>query len=118
MKEILAWKLEHLRDLWGIQFPDRINEFTDKWHNPDSMDKFLFFLRSPKNNPPVNKSGSYRFKLEEIPGFHRKVIYVIGDLFPTISFMKKRYNCSSAMKAVLYYPHRLGKLVWLFKTPG
>ena len=55
MSEILAWRLEPLRDLWGISFPEWIDEFIDKWYNPDSINKFIFFLKSPKDNPPVDR---------------------------------------------------------------
>ncbi|MCK7535028.1 MAG: hypothetical protein MZV63_30585 [Marinilabiliales bacterium] len=47
MQEILAWRLEPLRDLWGISFPEWINEFINKWYNPASINKFVFFLKSP-----------------------------------------------------------------------
>ena len=113
MAEILAWRLEPLRDLWGISFPDWMNDFINKWYNPDSINKFVFFLKSPKNNPTPDRSWLYRHNLGEIPGVHRRVLYVLGDLFPTISFMKKRYGCSSGLKAFLHYPLRWGKLLYL-----
>ncbi len=115
MSKILAWRLEPLRDLWGISFPGWMNDFIDKWYDPASMNKFVFFLRSPKNNFPSDKSIFYRSMIKDIPGLHRKIIFIVGDLFPTIRFMKKRYKCRSAWKAVLYYPHRLGKILWLFR---
>jgi Uncharacterised nucleotidyltransferase len=115
MTEILAWHLEALREMWGVSFPGWLNDFIDKWHNQDFFDKFLFFLGSPKNNPPEDKPGFYRYIIRDIPGFHRKVLYVLGDLFPSISFMKNRYNCNSTRRVLFYYPHRFGKILWLFK---
>jgi len=115
MSEILAWHLEPLRDIWGVSFPQWLNDFIDKWHNEDFIDRFFFFLRSPKNNPPGDKSGFYRHILDDIPGFHRKFLFILGDLFPTVSFMKNRYKCKSTWKVLLYYPHRLGKVLWLLK---
>jgi hypothetical protein len=115
MNEILAWRLEPLRDLWGICFPGWINDFIDKWYNPASINKFVFFLKSPKDNPPSDRAWFYRNTLKDVPGFHRKVIFLLGDLFPTISWMKKRYGCTSGWKTFLYYPHRLGKLWYLIK---
>jgi len=112
---ILAWKLEPLRDLWGISFPSWVNEFIDKWYNPDSINKFIFFLKSPKNNPPPDHANYYRHAVSEIPGFHRKFLFVLGDIFPSLSFMKKRYGCASSWKVLIYYPHRVGKLWWLVK---
>ena len=115
MSEILAWHLEPLRDVWDVSFPQWLNDFIDKWHNEDFVDRFFFFLRSPKNNPPGDKSGFYRHILDDIPGFHRKFLFILGDLFPTVSFMKNRYKCKSTWKVLLYYPHRLGKVLWLLK---
>jgi hypothetical protein len=115
MSDILAWHLEPLRDIWGVSLPGWINDFIDKWHNEDFINRFFFFLRSPKNNPPVDKAGFYRHILGEIPGFHRKFLFVLGDLFPYVSFMKNRYKCKSTWRVLLYYPHRLGKVLWLLK---
>jgi hypothetical protein len=115
MSEILAWHLEPLRDIWRVSFPQWLNDFIDKWHNEDFIDRFFFFLRNPKNNPPGDKAGLYRHILDDIPGFHRKFLFILGDLFPTVSFMKNRYKCKSTWKVLLYYPHRLGKVLWLFR---
>jgi hypothetical protein len=115
MAEILARRLEPLRDLWGISFPDWINEFIDKWYSPASINNFIFFLKSPKGNPPLNKAKVYRHNLRDIPGLHRKILYVFGDLFPTFDFMKRRYRCKSAWQAFLYYPFRWGKLWYLIR---
>lgn len=115
MSEVLAWHLEPLRDLWGVTFPGFINDFIDKWYNPDSITKFIFFLRSPKDNPPLNKAKFYRQVINDIPGLHRKFLYILGDLFPKVSFMKNRYKCNSTWRVLLYYPHRVGKILWLFK---
>lgn len=115
MSEILAWRLEPLRDLWGISFTPAINDFMNKWHDQRSIDKFVFFLKSPKGNPPLDKAWYYRHAINEIPGLHRKLLFIIGDIFPTIPFMKRRYKCKNGFKALLYYPHRLGKILYLFK---
>jgi len=115
MLEILACRLEPLRDLWGISFPGWIDDFIDKWHNPDSINKFIFFLKSPKDNPPLDKARFYRHIINDIPGFHRKFLFLLGDIFPSVSFMKKRYNCTSTWKVLLFYPKRVGKILWLFK---
>ena len=112
MSDILAWKLESLRDFWDMSFPDWVNDFIDKRRHPDTINRFLFFLKNPKNNPPLDKAFVYREIVREIPGLHRKLLLIIGDIFPSITFMKKRYNCSK-LKAIMYYPARLGKLWWL-----
>jgi hypothetical protein len=115
LSEILAWRLEPLRDLWGISFPSWIDDFIDRWYNPDSINKFVFFLGSPKDNPPSDKSSAYRHIVNDVPGIHRKILFLLGDIFPSISFMKKRYNCSETWRVLFYYPHRFGKVLWLFR---
>jgi len=119
MSEILAWRLAPLRNLCGVSFPGWINDFIDKWYHPDSISKFVFFLKSPKGNPPLDRAGSYRHLISDIPGIHRKFLFILGDLFPTISFMKERYKCRSTWKVLIHYPKRFGKILWLFapKTP-
>ncbi len=115
MSEILAGKLEPLRDLWGISFPEGINEFINKRNNPSSIDRFIIFLKSPKDNSSPDRAVLYRHNISEVPGLHRKTLFLLGDLFPTIRFMKKRYNCNSGWKALLYYPLRWGKVWYLLK---
>ena len=117
MREILASHLKMLKDFWGIEFPTTINDFIEKWYARDSTQKFIFFLGSPKNNPPLDRPGVYRRIIKDIPGIHRKLFFVLGDLFPTISFMKNRYKCDSTLKVLFYYPHRVGKILWLI-LPG
>jgi hypothetical protein len=115
LNELLATKLKILGEFWSISYEEHVTEFIDRWSDGEFSKRFLFFLGSPKGNPLPDRSGSYRDIFREIPGIHRKALYFIGDLFPTIRFMKKRYGCRSAWRALLYYPHRLGKIVWLFR---
>jgi hypothetical protein len=34
------------------------------------------------------------------------------DIFPSLRWMKKRHRCST-VKAILLYPRRIGKLLWV-----
>lgn len=115
MSEILASRLEILRYYWDLLFPEWLNDFIGEWHNPDTVNKFAYFLKSPKDNPPSDKEGFYRNLVKEIPGLHRKFLFLLGDIFPTFGFMKKRYGCKSNWKVLIYYPHRIGKLWWLIR---
>jgi hypothetical protein len=115
LSRVLAWKLEPLRDLLGISFPEWIDNFIDKWFHPDSINTFVCFLKSPKGNKVERPGLVYRNTLREVPGLHRKIMFLLGDLFPTISFMKKRYKLKSSAKALLYYSVRFGKIFWLIR---
>jgi hypothetical protein len=115
MTAALATKLFILREYWGICYAGWLNEYIDNRREDDASVKFRFFLKSPKGNPVPDKSVPYREIFRHVPGFHRKALYLLGDLFPTISFMKNRYSCKSGLAAILYYPHRWGKVLWLVK---
>jgi hypothetical protein len=106
MSEILARRLEPLRDLCGISFPGWINEFIDKWYHPDAINKFVFFLKNPTENLAPGRRVRHLNELAEIPGLHRKILYILGEIFPSISFMKKRYTIRSTFSAVMCYPLR------------
>ena len=54
---------------------------------------------------------AYKNALKSIPEKYR-FQYLTGDIFPSVRWMKERYGCGW-LKAVMYYPHRLGKLWWL-----
>lgn len=116
MSETLACHLGPLRDLWGITFPAWVDDFIDRWFTPGSINKFIFFLKSPKDNPALDKARYYRHVISDIPGIHRKFIFLLGDIFPSVSFMKKRYGCKSIWKVLMYYPHRMGKVLWLVRS--
>jgi hypothetical protein len=113
MPEVLAAKLEIMRDAWGFTFPDPFNDFIKDWCDPRYINSFSFFLKNPKSKPLYTRSEYYLRMIKDIPGAHRKFIFVLGDLFPSLSFMKKRYKCKSGLKAFFFYPHRAGKVLWL-----
>ena len=70
------------------------------------------FISNPQqeNNPRYRKAA-YKINIRSIPAKHR-LQYIIGDIFPSIEWMKKRYKCNG-VKAMAYYPARVGKLGWL-----
>ena len=116
LMEILSAKLYILKRYWGVHLPPPLETLVNE-KAPAGTDRlFRAFLSQPKGHPVAyNRSRNYRQAIKQIPGLHRKIIFIIGDLFPTLKFMKKRYNTRSMFGAILYYPHRLGKLVYLFK---
>jgi hypothetical protein len=115
MNEILASKLMILRDFRGIDLPEWLDEFTEKWRNERTYSRFLLFLKNPDKGSNYDKPQVYRKILAGVPGLHRKALFILGDLFPTFEFMKKRYGCESRWQTLVYYPHRLGKIFWLFR---
>jgi hypothetical protein len=70
------------------------------------------FIRDPQQNYKVKYlKTAYKDGVNSIPLKYRWK-YIIGDIFPDLKWMKKRYNCHT-LKAVLHYPIRIGKLLWL-----
>jgi hypothetical protein len=70
------------------------------------------FIMNPKQEMTTEQRRiAYRENMRFVPLKYR-LRYILGDIFPSIQWMKKRYNCS-AVKALIYYPARIGKLIWL-----
>ncbi|HUW93082.1 MAG TPA: nucleotidyltransferase family protein [Bacteroidales bacterium] len=81
-----------------------------------NTDRFLVNLEDPGYAEPVTPSEVYRRNLSAINGIKGKLIFIAGDLFPSVSFMKKRYGRQSVLGALLCYPHRMGKLFVILKA--
>ena len=75
---------------------------------PDS-----FILNPKQENEPQYLKTAYRNTFYSIAVKHR-LRFLTGDIFPSLKWMKKRYKCGT-LRALLYYPFRLGKLFWLLK---
>jgi hypothetical protein len=55
--------------------------------------------------------ASYNATIKSVPAKYR-LRFITGDIFPSLNWMKKRYKCGG-LKAMLYYPLRIGKILWL-----
>jgi len=80
------------------------------------LNRFLMNLEDPGYAEPVSAAEFYRRNLGAINGTKGKLIFIAGDLFPSITFMKRRYGRRTATGAMLYYPHRLGKILVILKA--
>lgn len=70
------------------------------------------FISNPKQEMKNEyRKAAYKANILNVPLKHR-LRFITGDIFPSIKWMKKRYKCNG-FKALLYYPHRTGKLIWL-----
>ena len=70
------------------------------------------FISEPiQENKPKFRNKAFKRTLYSIDSKHR-LQFLIGDIFPSLEWMKKRYGCSG-LRAVFYYPQRIGKLFWL-----
>jgi len=70
------------------------------------------FISNPmQGNKAEFRKAAYKAIICSIAPKHR-LRFLLGDTFPSISWMKKRYKCKGP-KAMIYYPQRIGKLFWL-----
>jgi hypothetical protein len=70
------------------------------------------FISNPnQENIPHHRRAAYKTNIRALSSKNR-LRYITGDIFPSVKWMKKRYSCS-ALKALLYYPRRVFKLLWL-----
>jgi hypothetical protein len=96
---------------WGIQVPHemRLNPEQEK----EAVKTFIQRILHPGLVKPVSQREFFRRNLKSIRGVRKKLIFIAGDLFPSVGFMKRRYGCRTTMQALLYYPHRFGKISWI-----
>ncbi|MCU0378362.1 MAG: nucleotidyltransferase family protein [Bacteroidales bacterium] len=104
--------LSILKQSYSLEIPAISLALTDS--EKERVNGFMEKLRRPDSIIPQSPRSKYLDILESLPGIRRKLIFVASDIFPSPGFMKKRYNCQSAASALLHYPHRLGKAVWIF----
>jgi hypothetical protein len=70
-----------------------------------------FILNPQQNNKLKFLKAGYKAGVISVPSKYR-LRFIFGDIFPSVKWMKKRYKCGT-LKAVLHYPIRVGKLLWL-----
>jgi len=81
----------------------------------DPESSFIFpesFVYEPSQvNKKSFRKTDFRKTVYSLPVKYR-LRFIIGDILPSVSWMKRRYRCG-AIRAFLHYPQRLGKLLWL-----
>ena len=79
---------------------------------PDAITYPEKFIMNPFQKPSSRfHKASYKKSFKSIAPRYR-LYFILGDLFPTLAWMKKRYRCNG-FKAIGRYPERLGKLMWI-----
>lgn len=81
----------------------------DKTSNVVMPDTFITDPHQKSNK--AYRKAAYKKSFASVPAKYR-LRYLAGDIFPSVRWMKERYKCSS-LKALLYYPLRIGKVIWL-----
>lgn len=114
IEEEVKVALHLMKVLYDFDVP---SEFTaDVKTELIGLSRFLMNLEDPGYAEPVSAAEFYRRNLAAINGTYGKLIFIAGDLFPSITFMKRRYGRRTAPGALLCYPHRLGKIFVILKA--
>jgi hypothetical protein len=109
LEGILKDKLGLLRRYMGVNMPPEY-QFEP---SAAAAERFMAMLQKPKDNTPQDRKALYREKVRSVPGLHRKLLFLLGDILPSFTFMKKRYSKKSVLAILPYYLLRPGKLLWL-----
>jgi hypothetical protein len=116
LEEELSEKLFLLKDFWGINLTPVDLKVPDPVEKETVIEKFIHFLRHPKDTKLDDNPESLLKPMKELEGFYNKTLFIIGYLIPTIPFMKYRYKAQSTLKVILFYPIRWAKLLKLVIT--
>src|SRR5690606_6755135 len=105
-----------MEQVWGLEIPEEMRAQT-----PDENRKagrFMHDLMHPGAVEALSQREMFNRNMASLKSFRKKAIFILGDIFPSVGFMKKRYGCRTAAGAVFRYPHRLGKIAWFLGLPG
>lgn len=101
-----------IEKFYGIAVPSAFHAIEGPGR--ERVDAFRYQLLDPGAAKPRSPKDIFLENLRSLKGMRRKLIFITGDLFPSVEFMKNRYGCRTVLSALLFYPHRLGKLIWIF----
>jgi hypothetical protein len=116
IERALAEKIFLLDELWGAKLPIDIPVILKYGEKQQTIEKFIHFLRYPKDMRSDGSAESLLKPLKEFEGLYPKVLFIVGYLFPSITFMKYRYSLKSGLQTLFYYPVRWAKLINLIAT--
>lgn len=105
-----------MEQVWGVTIPVEMrarNGITPSGSEAGKAAGFMHDLMHPGSVVPVSQHELFSRNLKALKSPGKKLIFILGDIFPSIGFMKRRYGCHTTLRALLFYPHRLGKLAWI-----
>lgn len=94
--------------VWGLTLPGEAGKAEEKL-----VESFMEKVRKPWSVASLSQREFFLRNLRSFDRGWKKVLFIAGDMFPSVDFMKRRYGCRTVLKALLFYPHRLGKLLWI-----
>ena len=106
-----------MHQVWGVEVPPEMRALPGS-DEEKKAGEFMHALMYPGSVAPVSQRAMFTTNIRSMRSLRKKMIFILGDLFPSFDFMKRRYGCRSALSALLFYPHRLGKLAWVLGLPA
>ncbi|MRR19256.1 hypothetical protein EG827_03595 [bacterium] len=100
-----------MEQAWGMAIPPELRARPGA--EQVKAGRFMDDLMYPDQLRPESQRDMFSRNMRSLTGFKKKLVFVAGDIFPSLHFMRQRYGCRTNLSAMLYYPHRLGKLVWV-----
>jgi hypothetical protein len=100
-----------MEQAWGMSIPPELRARPGA--EQVKAGRFMDDLMYPDQLRPESQRDMFSRNMRSLTGFKKKLVFVAGDIFPSLHFMRQRYGCRTNLSAMLYYPHRLGKLVWV-----
>lgn len=106
LRNQLLQKLYIMNRFWGFKLPEQLEASVSEEEKKEGTELFIKYLRKPQNEPLKFHEDEFIRTLGLIPGTWNKILYTIGDLAPSLTFMKFRYGTRTRIGALLYYPVR------------
>ncbi len=100
-----------MKQVWGVVLPDGMTVSSDAENAV--VARFMNRLAHPESVESLTQREMFMRNLRALKSPLKKFIFILGDIFPSVGFMKRRYNCRYKTAAFLFYPHRLGKILWI-----
>ncbi len=101
-----------MEQVWQLEIPAEMKARPGR--EEGKADLFMHDLMYPGLITPENQRDMFTRNLHSMRGLRKKLIFIAGDIFPSVDFMKRRYGRRSSLSVILHYPHRLGKIIWIF----
>lgn len=101
-----------MEQVWGVALPESMAADSSAAQEA-AVASFMNRLAHPGSVESISQREMFMRNLKALKSPRKKLIFILGDIFPSVGFMKRRYNCRSKVAAFLFYPHRLGKIPWI-----
>jgi hypothetical protein len=107
LSHILQSTLDHVEEIWNIALPDNVSSRLEQ--SISIGERVLFMI----NVAPLPQVGYLWDGLNQ-PGIRKRLKYFWHTLFPSRSYMQKRYELFDARSILIFYTRRLVREIGRF----